>query len=71
MVVESVVCHWESLVEEREGGDSSGDDRDGEPTTGRKIQGQDDGRRRAEEGHQRLKVKAALFYANNGMVPYI
>ena len=28
VVVDTVVCHWESLVAEREGGDSSGDNRD-------------------------------------------
>ena len=29
MVVEAVVCHWEYLVAEREGGDSSREDGDG------------------------------------------
>ena len=38
---------------------------------GRMIQGQEDGQRRAEEGHQRLTVKAALFYADYGMVASI
>ena len=37
VVVDVVVCYWESLVAEREGGDSSGDDGDGEQTAGRKI----------------------------------
>ena len=37
VVVDAVVCHWGSLVVEREGGDSSGDDRDGEQAEGRTI----------------------------------
>ena len=53
VVVDAVVGHWEFLVAEQEGGDISGDNRDGEPTEGRTIQGRDDIQRRAEEGHQR------------------
>ena len=68
VVVDTVVCHWESLVVEREGGDSSRDVGDGEPTAERKIRGKDDGRQQAEEGHQRLTVKAVIFYADDGMV---
>ena len=68
VVVDTVVCHWESLVAEQEGGDSSGDKGDVVQTMGRKIQFQDDGRRQAEERHQRLTIKAELFYADNWMV---
>ena len=35
---------------------------------GRTIQDRDDGKQWTEEGHQWLTVKAALFYANNGVV---
>ena len=35
---------------------------------GRTIWDQYYGRRRAEEGHQRMKVKEALFYAKDRMV---
>ena len=45
VVVDAVVCHWESLVAEREEGDSSGDKRDMSQTTRRTIRDQDDGRR--------------------------
>ena len=41
---------------------------DGSQMAGRTIWDQDNGRRRADEGHQRLNVKAALFYADDGMV---
>ena len=43
---------------------------DGSQMAGRTIWDQDNGRRRADEGHQRLNVKAALFYADDGMVAY-
>ena len=66
-----MVRHWEYLAAEREGGDSSGEDGDGEHTAGRMIQDRDSGRRRAEEEHQRLTVKAAFFNTNNGMVASI
>ena len=71
VVVDTVVHHWEYLVAEREGGGSSGDDRDGVQTAGRKIRDQDGGRKLAEEGHQRLTAKAELFYADDGMVASI
>ena len=66
VVVDAVVCHWGSLVVEREGGDSSGDDRDGEQAEGRTIRGQDDGQRQADEGHQWLTVKAYYFMPKMG-----
>ena len=66
VVVDAVVRHWESLVAEQEGGYSSGDDRDGEQTEGRTIQGQDYGQQQAEEGHQRLTVKAHCFMPTMG-----
>ena len=69
VVVDAVVCHWESLlVVEQEGGDSSGDKGYGAQTAGKKIPDGDNGRQWAEEGNQRLKVKAAFLYAKNGMV---
>ena len=55
VVVDTVVCHWESLLvaeqEEREGREISGEEGEREQTAGRKIQEQDDGRKWAEEGH--------------------
>ena len=69
VVVDAVVCHWESLlVVEQEGGDSRGDKGYGAQTAGKKIPDGDDGRQWAEEGNQRLKLKAAFLYAENGMV---
>ena len=68
VVVDVVVCHWESLLmAEREGVDISGDKGYGAQTAGRKIWDQNDGRQQAEEGHQGLTVKAAFFYADDGM----
>ena len=64
VVVDAVVFHLESLVAEREGEDSIGDEGDVAKTEGRKIWDQDDDRRRAEEGQEQLAVKAALFYAD-------
>ena len=58
VVVDLVVFPWESLVAAREGGDISGDNRDGEQTERRTIQDQYDGRKRLEEGQQSLTVKA-------------
>ena len=44
VVLDAVGRHWESLLmAEREGGDSSGDERDGALTAGRTIQEQDEG----------------------------
>ena len=44
VVVDVVVCHRESLVVEREGGDSSNDKEDVAQTAERKIWDQDDRR---------------------------
>ena len=72
VVVDAVVSHWESLlVEEQEGGDSSGYKGDGAKTAGSTIWDQDGGRRQAEEGHQQLTVMAALLYTNDGIVASI
>ena len=69
VMVDAVVCHWESLlVAEREGVDISGDEGDGAQTAGRTIRDQDDGRQWPEEGHQRLTVRAEFFYADDGVV---
>ena len=53
---------------EQEGGYISNNKGDVAQTAEGTIRERDDGRRRAEEGHQRLTVKAAFFYANDGMV---
>ena len=50
---------------------SSDEDGDAAHTVGRKIWEQDDGKRRADEGHARLTVKAAFFYADSGLVASI
>ena len=57
VVMDAVVYHWNSLVGTGRGG-SSNDDGDMAQTAGRKIRERENGRRRAEEGHARLKVKA-------------
>ena len=66
-----MIRHWESLVEEQEGGYSLNGKGDVVQTAGRTIRDRDDVLRRAEEGHQRLTAKAVLFYANEGMVESI
>ena len=53
------------------GGGSSNDNNNTAHTVGRQIWERDDGRRRVEEGHARLTVKAALFYAYKGLVDSI
>ena len=72
MVVDAVVCHWESLqvaeLEEREGLERSDDKGCRAQMAGRTIRDRDDGKKWAEEGHQRLKVKVEFFYAGDGMV---
>ena len=40
-------------------------------TVGMTIRDRDDGRQRAEEGHQQLTVMAALLYTNDGIVASI
>ena len=72
VMVDAVVLHWESLlVEEQEGGESSGDKGYRTQTAGRAIRGRYDGRQWAEEGRQRLTVKAEFLYASDGMVASI
>ena len=67
VVVDAVVCHWESLmVDEREKqdeGKSSNEKGDEAQTAGSTIRDRDDGNQWAEEGHQRLTVRAAFFMA--------
>ena len=64
-----MVCHLESLlVAEREGGNSRCDIYGGAKTMGRPIWDRDDGKQWAEEVHQRLTVKVALCYTDNGVV---
>ena len=54
--------------EGREGGKSSGDKGDDGHTPGKTIQDRYDRKQWAEEGHQRLTIKAALFYADDEVV---
>ena len=72
VVVDTVVCHWESLLVasqgEKEGGGISGDEEDGSQTAGRTIRGRDDLKQWVEEGLQRLRVKSAFFYVKDGVV---
>ena len=63
-----VLRHWESLVAERDGGDSINDEGDTAQMVGRKIRERDDRRWQVEEGHARMMVKAALFYVENRLV---
>ena len=60
VVVDEVVRHWELLVAGETGG-SNYDDREGQMTTGRMIQGRDNGQRRTEEGHAKLTAQEAFF----------
>ena len=55
---------------ELEGGDNSGDEVDGAQTTGSMIRYRYDGKKRAEEGHQQLMVKAEFLYVDDCMVAY-
>ena len=55
------------MVAEQGGEDRRDDDRDAVQIAGMKIWERDDSRRRMEEGHARLTVKASFFYAYNGM----
>ena len=64
VVVDAVVCHWESLMAEGSGRD----DRSGNKvaqTARQTIRVRNDGRRWTEEG---LKVKDEILYAECGMV---
>ena len=70
VVVYSVVRHWESLVVEG-GGDNDRYNSSGDEATQparRTIRARNDGHRRTEGGHMRLKVKAEFFYADGGML---
>ena len=61
MVVDVVVCHWESLlVAEWKGGYISGDEGYRAQTARRTIRDQDNGRQWVEEGHHRMMVKTAF-----------
>ena len=53
---------------EQEEGESSGDKGDGTQTSGRIIRDRDDRRQWAEEGYQRLTVKAEFFYSDYRVV---
>ena len=57
VVVDTVVRHWESLVVKKARWGNSDDDEARQPEEGRTIQERDNGKRRVEEGHVRLKVK--------------
>ena len=59
------------MVDEREkqdGGKSSNEKGNEAQTAGSTIWDRDDGNQWAEEGYQRLTVKAVFFYANDGVV---
>ena len=62
--------HWESLVEEWDGG-TIDYDKDAEKAVGGGIQEQDTGRRRSQEGHERVTVNASFLYADDGMMASI
>ena len=64
VVVGAVVRHWESLVEEWVGVCISKDKGNIVQTAWKKILVRDNDRRRSEEGHTSLMVKAALCYAD-------
>ena len=53
------------------GGGSSDDNGNAAQTVGRKIWEQYDGRRRVEEGNEKITVKVTLFYADGVMVASI
>ena len=62
MVIDTVVRHWESLVEEIDGVDNSEDD--ATQLVVRTIRDSENWWRHTEEEHTRLKVKAASFDAD-------
>ena len=67
VVVDAVVCHWEFLMAEGDGGDER-DDRSGDKAAQLArwmIRARMYGRRRTEEG---VKVWEAILYAGNRMV---
>ena len=68
VVVDAVVCHWDSLIAGETRGGNRNDDEAGKQTEGRMIWGRDNMRKRAEEGHVRLKVQSAFFYRDERMV---
>ena len=61
VVVYVLVRHWDSLVEEQAEGGSSDDNGHMLQTSERKIWEMDDCRRREEEGHARMTVKAEFL----------
>ena len=72
VVVDAVVRHWESLVEEGGGGDNRDNSSGNEVshTVRRTIRERDDGQQWTYVGHKRLKVQAAFLYADNGVLAY-
>ena len=54
--------------EKRDGGKNSNYKGDKAQTAGSTIRDRDDGNQWAEEGRQRLTVRAAFFYAKDGVV---
>ena len=61
VVVGALVRHWGSSVEERAKGDSSNDNRNMSHPAGRIVSEKGDGRRRVEEGHAMMTVKAGFL----------
>ena len=68
VVLDAVVRQCESLVEEQAGGGRSDNNDDAAQPAGKTIRARNYGGRQMEEGHVRLKLKTAFFYADNGMV---
>ena len=69
VVGDTVIRHWESLlVAEQEGDKISSDEGDGTQMAGGTIRYQDDRKKWAEKGHQRLTAKSAFFNADHGVV---
>ena len=64
VMVNAVVCHWESLMTEGADRDDISGNEAAHPARC-KIKLRDDGRQHTKEG---LKVKAAIFYADAGML---
>ena len=60
--------HWESLVEERDGGGGIDDDEDAEKAVWGAIRERYNGRPLAQEGHETLTGNASFFYTDDRML---
>ena len=71
VVVDTVVCHWGSLVAWARGGGGGHNrnyDNSRQPTEGHTIRGRNDAQKWAEERRARLKEQSDFFNAKNRMV---